>query len=72
MTQWDINRRIYECLKEIYTLTHIEQLGERSEPPYGEPSLEFDPLEINSLEGFNTNPSLYVGKEWGPEEVVLP
>lgn len=71
MNQWDINRRIYECLKEIYVLTHIEQpelnlLG-------GTPQdLEFDPLSINSLEGFNSSPDLYMGKEWGPEEVVLP
>lgn len=70
MTQWDINRRIYECLKEIYTLTHIEPLLERLG---GTPQdLEFDPLEINSLEGFNSSPELYIGKEWGPEEVVLP
>lgn len=72
MNNWDRNRRIYECLKEIYNLTHlpdVEQLGERSEPN-SEPSQEFDPLGINNLDEFILSPEKYKGR-W-PEEVILP
>lgn len=83
MTDVDKNRRIYECLREIYILTHNREeywlltskvLGERSEPsneePSLEPSLDFDPMQINTLADFQTSPNLFIGR--GPEEVILP
>lgn len=70
MTDADKNRRIYECLREIYILTHnrdeYEVLG-------GTPqNLEedFDPMEIHTLADFQASPNLFRGR--GPEEVVLP
>lgn len=69
MNNWDRNRRIYECLKEIYNLTHLPDVEQLGGTPQNEVK-EFDPLGINNLDEFILSPEKYKGR--GPEEVVLP
>ena len=72
MTEWDKNKRIYECLREIYILTHNRDESELLGGTPQNVGLDFDPLGINTLEKFNEYPELYGGKDFGPEEVILP
>lgn len=75
MTDWDKNKRIYECLREIYIITNnrdeFEVLGERSEPSNEEPpNGEHSNEEPSTLEEFSYSPSLFKGR--GPEEIIIP